>query len=198
MFLKDKILPQDIMLQQLEQENCATIPDYVKGVLEKQKYCHELVERNLEVNEAEYVEKHNKTAKTAELLEGQRVYVESVVPPGKAKKLYKKYSGPFRVMEILGNERFRLKDLETGKEKEVHANRIKPVVETEKKKKGRKVSTSESEVAQDSSENESEDEEWFKGNRFYLGKKKGPTGKEKSRYNLRKLPAKNYKTITRE
>ena len=129
-FLNDKILPQDRLLQLEDEEEIKTTSEYLKTMLQKKQYCYEVVMKNIEEQESEYVAKHNRDATPTEWLEGSRVYIESVVPPGKSKKLFKRFIGPYRVMRKIENERYILKDLHSGKEKQVHSDRMKPVLES--------------------------------------------------------------------
>ena len=60
---------------------------------------------------------------------GSRCFIKSVRPPGVNRKLYKKWSGPFRIMKDLGRNRYEICDLKTLKTKIYHADNLKSIPE---------------------------------------------------------------------
>ena len=149
--------------------------------------------KNIEEQESEYVAKHNRDATPTEWLEGSRVYIESVVPPGKSKKLFKRFTGPYRIMKKLENERYVLQDLQSGKEKQVHSDRMKPVLESERGKSGKvPITQTPSQTINQEEESLSSDEESQRG-RPMRGRLKPPERTRRTAYELRNTPMVDYR-----
>jgi transposase InsO family protein len=84
---------------------------------------NETIKKHVEYREKQY----NKKTKPCELKLYDKVYLfDPVIKVGTAKKLKKKYRGPMRIISREGPVTFTVRDIETGKQQTVHANRLKP------------------------------------------------------------------------
>ncbi|XP_023220822.1 uncharacterized protein LOC111622643 [Centruroides sculpturatus] len=72
-------------------------------------------------------ERHRQQNKPPQYKVGDRVLLKEVVTPkGLKQKLAPRWSGPFRIIEILSPVNFRIENINTRRKLNVHADRIKP------------------------------------------------------------------------
>ena len=134
---EDRLLNQekDSDVEYTPEKNKVEVCEYVEEMVKKQNEVFQTIEKNLDTNERKYIKRHNIKAKSSKILPGDRVYIKSIIPPKKSKKLYKYFEGPYRILESLGNERYKLQDMSNGKTKLVHSRNIKSVPETARQKR---------------------------------------------------------------
>lgn len=106
--------------------NYGTLENYKEELLQRLSSAHDLARRML-ANSAEYRKRiFDRKADAPKFAVGDVVCVsDSAGTAGLARKLQAKWRGPFRVVERLSTVTFRVKDLRTGQQNVVHANRLR-------------------------------------------------------------------------
>ena len=110
------------------EDNKEFIKDLVLGL----QYAHDRARENMEYHKAKMKEQYDKKVYTVDYQVGQRVWVYfPVVKAGEARKLKKKFSGPFIITEKVRPKNFKVvrgHDLKPLKNM-VHVDRLKPYVD---------------------------------------------------------------------
>ena len=127
LFLQDKIIPTDLFISHVTDHEPQ---EYIDQLVQRQKLVYKVVQQNLTNEQGRYIRKKNKKAQDYPIKEGGRVYLKTRVPPRICKKLYPKFEGPYRVLRDLGYQRFLVKNLINGKERQVHADNTKIIPES--------------------------------------------------------------------
>jgi len=128
-FLQDKVLPYDILIKELP-ITPGSRGDYVENAMYMANIAVDCARKNLEEEQAKWVTKVNEGREAPKIKVGMRVYIKlHTVKVGLAKKLQNKYKGPYRVLELMKFNKFRVRSLVTGKEEQIHNDHIKIVPE---------------------------------------------------------------------
>ena len=129
LYLEDKILPFD---EEPTAEGSKTIPEFIQKQNKLRTEMYALVKASLECSKEEmklYKRKGN-PKKDRVIYEGQRVYLKELKTVGLRKKLVPRFRGPFRVITVLGNNRYLVRKI-GGKDTllKVHQEMVKIVPE---------------------------------------------------------------------
>lgn len=100
--------------------------NYHSELVRRLQLAYEMAKENLERNASNQVVQYNKKAKEVTLAPGDKVLLyNSAVMVGTSKKLAKPWTGPYRILEKIGNVTFYVQEIGTRKTQIVHANRLK-------------------------------------------------------------------------
>ena len=127
LFLNDKVLPFEKILEKVNQPNYGGQSDYIESMLNNQKIAYQAVEENLIEETEKFTYKFNKKATSKNIVVGNRVFIRR--RESKIKKFDQKFIGPFRVMIDKGRGRYLVRNIKTGEELVVHEGDIKRVGE---------------------------------------------------------------------
>ena len=126
-FLQDKIAPFELHKDTGQESG----DEFLAELHRKRKVAYDAAQQELANHEERFRTKYNKKAVAYKIRVGNRVYIETRVPPKRSPKLYPKYEGPFRVISDLKRERYMVKNLINGREKKIHGKHVKVVPELE-------------------------------------------------------------------
>ena len=128
MFLRDKKLVFEPC--KVESTEIVEMDEKIATMIKRRDVIYKTIEETLENEEAAYITRINKRSQDFKILEGSRIFLKRrTVAVGLKAKLCRSYIGPFRVLEVLENNRLRVLDIAKQTEQIVHANQVKPVPE---------------------------------------------------------------------
>lgn len=127
MFLQDSKNPMDT-LPLLEEG--VSHESYIANMLSRQRLVHQKVKEVLENETKKFTDRFNRKAEECKFVPGNRVFIKkrSYADTNK-RKLAPLYVGPYRILEKLKANKFRIKHIENQKELIVHADHLKRVSE---------------------------------------------------------------------
>jgi len=130
-YLQDKVLPYDLLIREASQ---AVTPgsrsEYIEEAMLKAKIALECARNSLAEEQAKFTRRVNVGRSPSEIKPGMRVYIRKhVVKAGLTRKLQPKYKGPYRILEALAYNKYRVRDLTTAAEEVVHHDHMKIVPE---------------------------------------------------------------------
>lgn len=130
LFGRDIELPYDEILQPIR-TRYDTDTNYVSEFLQRMKIAHQKAREHSEIATERMHKNFNKKAAPVNIKTGDRVYLwEPASKQGLSSKLMKKWSGPYRVLEI-ENVTAKIKEIFGKKEQKVHVNRLKLCLSSE-------------------------------------------------------------------
>ena len=125
MFGHQAKLPVDLMYGSSPQEVMLPVGEYVKNLRNTLQNAYALVRERLQVEHQRQKDFYDE--KPFEV--GDMVWVHSpAVPRRRSRKLHHYWSGPFQVLECVGDSDYRVKMQRTGRVQVVHFDHLKPFV----------------------------------------------------------------------
>ena len=116
----EKRLPYDLLLQ--PRVPVYSIEDYAKNQLKAFQIIHESVRRNLQASRTEMIQRQHMSATPVTLQVNDVVYKST---SERQSKLHPKFTGPYRVVEKLHGNKFKILCPETNTSEVVHVDRLK-------------------------------------------------------------------------
>jgi type II secretory pathway pseudopilin PulG len=134
LFGRECRLPVDVALLPSQNHN---IEQHIKRITEAHEVTREVVQQNIKQAQQKYKTQHDKRTKKPNFHIDDRVLIDlRKTDTGLSRKLSPKYIGPYYIVKDFGNYTYKIRACDTYKPMKslVHANRLKPYVESEVRK----------------------------------------------------------------
>lgn len=124
-FGKDKILPYELFTS--EQRPIYNYDDYVANNVQKFQSIHNRVREHMKTYSEEMKQQQHKTAKPVKINVGNLVMAKIHVPIGTSNKLSPKFTGPYKVIETAGGNKFKVQHIHSGEVQIRHLDELKHI-----------------------------------------------------------------------
>ena len=126
---RDPIYPIDVLLQS-DNYPYLDMKDYKSLLMKKLKIAQKLAKENLSEAQKKQKKYYDNKAKENNFEIGDQVYLtEESIPKERTKKFYRKWTGPYRIIDQIGDNLYEINQSQSEKSFIVHSNRLKFCIE---------------------------------------------------------------------